>query len=282
MSLITLERSDGKLFTYGDVYRIFSYGLTGVGTTEAEIFSESKAIGDGDVVTGQRIPARVIDVQGLSLSRAANGIARIIANDFFSFRFEYKLHIEYKGRKAWIPALLKLYDLPTENIHAPQKLNVQFFCPNPFFRSESAFGKDIAQVTPMWGWPYMEHPTYGRVVSVYDFSQSVVITNEGDVPTHPVVEVRARGEVINPRIIKDDLFVEVQVTMATGDMLVIDFSANRVTLNGENIIQKVSKDSSLTSIVFERGDNLISYDAASGANVMSCHIYYYDLFNVGV
>lgn len=72
MAIATLIRSDGKTFAYGDIFRIMSYGLIGVGTTEVEIFSENKAIGDGDVVTGQRLPPRSIQIQAVCISRAAN------------------------------------------------------------------------------------------------------------------------------------------------------------------------------------------------------------------
>lgn len=300
MAIATLKRSDGKTFAYGDIFRIMSYGLIGVGTLSVEIFSENKAIGDGDVVTGQRLPPRTIQIQAVCISRAANTYARAVANDFFNPSYEYELHLDYKGSKAWIPCLLDVYDLPTENIHAKQALNISLFCPDPYFLSESSFGKNIAQVQGMAGFPYCEHPRLGRVASVYNFSQSVVIVNDGDAGAYPIVEISARREVRNPKIIKDGLFVQIGTDaqpyiMPARDTVVVDFDAKTVTKNpikhsephrtyftgGENIIQQVSKDSSLTTIVFEVGANTISYGAASGENVMNCTIYYNERY-VGV
>lgn len=293
--MVTLRRSDGATFIYGDIFRILSYGLTGVGKLDVEIFTEPNAQDDGDMVTGERVPMREIRIAAQCIGRSANQIARRVANRFFVPAYDYEIHLDYKGVKAWIPARLDEFDMPTENPHRPQSLSVTFLCPDPYFLSEDSFGKNIAQVVGCAGFPYMENPAYGWIASYYDFSRSVVIENDGDVVAYPLVEITANGHVENPKVIKDKYFVKVLDTMEAGGRIVIDFGAKTIRENpqkhfvgnrvyftgGANITQKASKDSSLLSIAFEPGPGIMSYAADDGENVMSCYIYLYQRY-VGV
>ena len=279
--MVTLVRSDGMKFAYGDIFNILSYGLTGTGALSMEIFSEKKAQGDGNEITAKRATPRTIDIHAVCVHRSANRIARRVANKFFSPVYEYEFHIDYKGTRAWIPCHLEAFELPTENIHRPQILKVSLFCPDPFYLSEDSYGKNIAQVTGMIGFPYIDLPRIGFIASVFNFSQSVFIQNNGDVNTYPVIEITAKGEVENPEIQKDEYFVRVLDTMRNGDKIIIDFNTKRVTKNDENISNKLSKDSRLTRISFERGTNRISYAAAHGENVMNVFVYFNERY-VGV
>lgn len=275
MAKVWLARDDGAEFAFGDIFRITSYGLTGTGHLEVEIFTENKAVGDGDIITGQRLPSREIRIESVCITKAGNEIARRVANAFFNPIYEYELHLEYKDQKRWVPCLLSIYDLPTENTHRPQALTVAFLCPDPLFLSEDSFGHNIASIMPRHGFPYMCHPVYGTLASVFNFGQSVVIQNDGDVATWPRVKITARGHVENPSIIKDELFVRIQDTMDMGDEIVVDFTRKTVHKNGVNIVQKLSKDSSLTSIAFQVGTNVIGYAADDGENVMNVFVDVY-------
>lgn len=284
--MVTLVRSDGKTFEYGDLFRIYSEGLSGVGYMEVELFTSAKALGDGDDITGQRIKPRTITINAVCRSRILNDSARRTANSFFNPRHDYTCHIDYNKdnsdetrRQVWIPCRLQLFDLPTKNIHKRQKLNVELFCPDPIFYGKDDHMIDIAEVEPRLGYPYLDNPDHGRVASVYKYGRQVSVENVGDYVTYPKVRIIARGEVVNPQINVDDLFVRAMLTMAAGDEMIIDFGGNTVTMNGENIIQRVSKDSGLVDIGFPVGTtSRVSYGAEAGETAMSASLTYYDRY----
>ena len=57
-------------------------------------------------------------------------------------------------------------DLPTNNVFAPQMFTLSVFCPSPYFKSYDDFGKDLASISPMMGFPLMISQEKGFVASL--------------------------------------------------------------------------------------------------------------------
>ena len=65
------------------------------------------------------------------------------------------------------------------------------------------------------------------------------------------------------------------------DVLVLDFMAAppRVTLNGENSIQRCTRDSTFVGMALDVGENVFWYEAEAGdVNTMSVSIEYFDRY----
>ncbi len=60
-------------------------------------------------------------------------------------------------------------DLPTNNVFGPQMFTLSVFCPSPYFKSYDDFGKDLASISPMMGFPLMISQEKGFVASTRNF-----------------------------------------------------------------------------------------------------------------
>lgn len=254
------------------------WGLTlidGAAAAEYEIFTENKAVGDGDIITGQRVKSRNLEITANVMNLNNNDILRKQAVSFFNPKHTYKIHLTYMGVTRWINGELAAFKCDNAYIWNPQMLSAFFLCPDPYWNSTDGFGKDIASETARWGFPYMDNPNYGVLVSLYNFSREVLFNYDGDVSGYFTAELSAEDTVENPRIIKDNNYVRIIDTMQAGDKIVIDFENARITKNGENILQKVDRKSNFTSIQMNPGINLISYEAESGDNNLHVVLRYH-------
>lgn len=110
-------------------------------------------------------------------------------------------------------------------------LALQWVCSDPrrYSMAERGVGVD-AQIGGVGG---LEYPlTYPLLYGTPVTPGTATVTNEGNVPTHPLVIVR--GEVENPLIVNQTTRrqLEFRITLAETDFLEIDTHAGTVLLNG--------------------------------------------------
>lgn len=284
--IVRIVRDDGEEFWIdNERWMIPNDGLENWANLPHSVSVQENASYDGGIVTNQRVEAVDRTVEAELLSPEGNAEARAEAIRFFSPRRTYDVHLTYQGRTRWCQGVQYAFKCETGNIYQPVAISWTVLCPMPYLLSEDNFGKDVAFITAKFGFPYhsvvQSTPAgvykRGFVMGVYDFNRTVDIRNDGDVTTFPRVVVRADGTVENPKISIGDKFVRFVGTLRQGDELVIDFEQRppRVTLNGQNAINKVDRASSFTSFQIEAGDTTFEYDADSGENVMSVSLYYW-------
>lgn len=275
--IIKLTRDDGEIFVAdGSVWGITS--LSGVDAAAFTVYTQENAVGDGSTVTGARVSARDIEFT-LRLKNAALGdVMRRVAISFFSPKHTYRVAITYRGVQRWIDAELSAFSCPSGNVYRTVELTALLLCPDPYFRSMDEFGRDIASVQGRFGFPYIDHPTKGFVVSAYNFVRTVLIDNDGDVDTFATAVFEATGDVTNPKLIIGDAYVRILDTMAARDIITIDLAQTRVAKNGVNILAKVDRTSSFTGMRFAPGQNTVRYAADIGENVLRVTLYYNKLY----
>jgi hypothetical protein len=151
---------------------------------------------------------------------------------------------------------------------------------NPYYKSYDNFGKDIAQIIPMTGFPYM-CTAQGKPTSVYNYdTKSVIVENDGDVDTYCKAIFRAKGTVVRPTLLVNGKFVRMLITLQQKDELILDFTTPKpnITLNGVNVIGSTDRTSDLSEMQLVEGENTIGYEAESGDNVLEVSIYYNKLY----
>ena len=140
------------------------------------------------------------------------------------------------------------------------------------FRSDD-FGKNMAAKTPLLALPFHIPPS-GIVMSKKEFAQETRLQNDGDRETGVVVTFVARGAVKNPRI--DNLttgeFLRIITDLNTGDSLSICTrrGEKRIELNGQNINQKIDRQSSFFQMIV--GENVLKYSADDGYNNLDVYL----------
>lgn len=138
----------------------------------------------------------------------------------------------------------------------------------------------------MFGFPFMSYlpvsdgsvkglPT-GFAVSRHVFQKEVDISNDGDVPSGMRVIIRANGDVKNPLVKIGDGYIRVITYMRQGDVISMDASSRppKVTMNGENAMHLLDRNSSILDMMIAVGDTTIEYDADDGDQYMSVSVFF--------
>ena len=282
---IKFVRDDGAIYhfggKYGDIFDWLITEIKGIDAPNIEIFSETEAVTDGSIVTGSHITGRDIRIKASVRNRSLNDICRRAAIRFFNPKHSFALHITYMGMTRWIEGIIDGSSIPSGNVYKQQNLDITFFCAKPYFNSEDNFGKNIAAITPMFAFPYITTYDDGNYVHIpvvsayYNYARNVNIENDGEAETFMQVIMHILGTVTNPMITKDEVkFVRVLGTFHEGDIINIDMVNLDVTINGENALHKVDKESSFTDCAITPGANTVGFDADDGKDYMEVNVYY--------
>ena len=268
------KRSDGKQFVFGDnTFAILQ--MTGLDDLKPEIFKKKRAVGDGDIITGYRIPSRDLSVKAEIIDYRLNDTMRTVMTSFFSTHYKYDVYITYTGEQRYAKGCtLTRFYCPMGNIYEPIKPLVSMLCTDGYFLSVDEFGKNIAATKGGAGFPYVNLVNRSRPFGIYMFNREVQIFNDGDADAYCKAVFTFRGEVVNPSISKGDSFVKCLDTFHAGDTLIMDAYDKSITKNGVNISTKVDKGSRWNDLVFQIGDNSISYNADAGSNLVDVTIYF--------
>ena len=279
---IRIVRSDGKeFFADGRQSDPADWGITaisGISSASIENFTENKAVGDGDIVNGNRLQSREIEFTAIAKNRSMNTILRRYATSFFNPKYDYRIYVTYNGTTMWIDGIIQAVDIPSDHVRVQQSVTVNILCPDPPFHSMDEFGADIASISPLWTFEEIDDPDFGEPFDSYEFLQGVDITNNGDLETFCTVIIKANGSVTNPKFTSGSAYIRVLDTMEKGDVIEIDIAKRRITKNGENILAKIDRTSDFVNMAFAVGVNTVSFDADVGATLMSVRVYYNKLY----
>lgn len=266
-------RDDGLEFILGNEdWGILS--LEGADSLETEIYTESDAMGEGEFITGEQVKSREIIFVADTKRLSDLSVKRQSAMAFFNRKRSFKVYLSYRGVTRWIEGRLAGFKCPTNNVFEAVEITGTLLCPEPYWKSVDEFGKDIANIIPAFGFPYIAFVGQKYPVGYSEFSKEVHIYNDGDAETQIRAVIKAKDTVTNPALTKDEYGIYINATMQAGDVVEIDFSKRSVTMNGNNIITKLQKKSSLVNMTLEMGDNVITYMADAGDANMSVYVYY--------
>lgn len=282
---IRFVRSDEREFLIdGTDWKIPSKGLDGFGSYENDITTVDNAVGDGGIIVSDRIAPKDRTVTAISRNPYLNDVLRKSAISFFNPKFDYKMYITYMGITRWVKGKIYKFSIPAQNVNRVMEMNITLLSPNPFFKSYDNFGKNIASVVGMCGFPYLCSITSGTPKGItggkFNFAKKVLLDNDGDVDTYCKAVISANGDVVNPKIIINDNYVMVLDNMKANDVIIIDFTQNPPTVkkNGVNFIGHCDRTSAFDDMQLPVGSSEVSFDADTGSNLMNVSIYYNKLY----
>lgn len=273
---VAFTRSDGKQLAFDDAPMGIT-ALDGVGAPKLELFTEKAAVGDGDVITGRRVASRLITITASNRVISLNAQMRKIVSAFFNPLYSYDVDITYgQSKRSAHECELKAIAIPTGNIYKRFEVTLTLLSPTGYLDGDGLYGKDINNVVPRLGWPWVSVANVGMIYSVYEFTKAVTIDNDGDAPTYIRAVFTATGEdpVTNPKLIKGEYFVRVLTSIQPGDKLEIDTEKRLVKINGVNALHLVDRQSNWAGMRMEHGQNSFGFDADDHENQLSVRIYY--------
>lgn len=281
-----IVRSDGREFTIGDgEWRIVNDGLENWANLSYNVYSTEIPSSDGAIVTSKRVSS--IDRTIIAECKSDNpNQSRADAIQFFNPKYTYEVHMTYRGRTRWCSGEQLGFKASEGNMYRRPTITWTILCANPYLKSEDNFGQDIAEIVPMFAFPwYSALPpkdkskaitNEGAVVSAYKFARSIDITNDGDVSTGMRIIVRALGSVKNPSVRLGDGWIRLLTTLNPRDEVIFDVTSQPpiVTINGENAMHLVDRESSILNLRIDIGDTTLEYDADDGFQNLSVSVYW--------
>lgn len=143
--MIKLTRlSDQKEFVIdGDSSEWKATKIEGIDALTLNVYTETPAIGTGEIVTGKHTGRRDISVTAHRSSHKNISTARNTIMDFFNPDDTYTMEIQYNGKDLFIDCELLAYKLPTENIHRPLDLTFTMLCPDPYFTNNNEISTSV-------------------------------------------------------------------------------------------------------------------------------------------
>ena len=271
---INFVRSDGRTLAIDDSVLGLT-GAKGLDEPNIEVYSQKAAVGDGDIVTGQRVGSRTIEFVARVRNPALNEVIRRACTSFFAAGRTYDVYVtRYGSRRYATQCRLESMSIPTEKLTKPIALKVSLLMPEGYWLSVDSFGKNIAGVDGRCGYPFISLEGYGRIYGIYSYAGTVYLDNDGDAEAYCQAVFTAQGAVTNPKLIAGGSYVRVLCTLSSGDVLIIDGKTKGVTINGANAATMLDKASNFDGIVFGIGTNSIGYTADVGSNVVAVNVYY--------
>lgn len=272
---VVFTRSDGAVLAIDDTLLGLT-GLDGIGSSCVEIFSEKRAVGPGDVITGKRVTSRLITIKASARVHGRNEQLRTVLSAFFNSMHTYDAVFCYDGISRTAEACeLKVLDIPTGNIYAPLKWSLSLLCPGGYLQGEGLNGQNINEVRGGFGFPYVSLVGYGFNTGVFLFAREVPVQNDGAAPSYLRAVLTCRGPVKNPKLIKDEAFIRILTTLEKGDVLEIDTFQRSIRLNGKNAITLLDRESSFSGMTLEVGRSVIGFEADENDTLLDVSVYWH-------
>lgn len=165
----------------------------------------------------------------------------------------------------------------------PYNPNFQFVlkAAYPYWVSTHEQAVQISGLEPLFKFPWNMSKPYmlgNRIESHF-----ANIYCEGNVPTEFKVRFIAQGNVSNPKIGKvgSTEFIKIEKTLGKGEEILVDTSLGSISVTHiknnvrTNVIGLVTLDS--TFFKLNMGDNILTYEATSGVDVLDCILYHADV-----
>lgn len=293
---ITIELTcNGKTLRMGPNEDIDITKVTGLESSELELSTSDNALVDGASVDGKKIKPRPIHIEASFRSNKNNPENRARVIQFFNPKYTGRALITNMGVSRNIEYELEGWTFGTaQNMDNKLRILVDLICPDPYMLNVDNFGKNMANISPLFAFPWrvlatratgkLDYPPKARglmlggmTMGYRTLHKEVVLSNDGDVPTGVQIQfIATRGSVTNPKITNTGTgqFMRVKVVMQQGDILLIDTNDRHqvITLNGVNCYQRIDRQSEPFQLAV--GDNYLEYDADGNYTNLDVNLFY--------
>ncbi len=288
---------NGKRLAMGPGEDMDITSVTGLESSSLELSTSDNALIDGASVEGKKIKPRPIHIEASFRDNKNNSINRQKVIKFFNPKYTGNAIITCVGVSRNIEYELEGWTFKKKaNMDTKLSILVDLICPDPYMLHVDNYGKNIANITKMFAFPWLittkkqTADIYAAVAPEYKgtlsgsmpmgyrtLQKEVVLANDGDVPTGVQIKfVATRGTVTNPKItnIKTGQYMRVITELKKGDVLLVDTNDRHqvIELNGENYYQHIDRKSEAFKL--EVGDNYLEYDADGNYTNLDVNLYY--------
>ena len=265
--LIKAVRSDGQVFDYfGEDWGVVS--VTGIDFPTIEIYKANRGYGNGSIITGKRKESRQIEIKVKEFNKLNNATDRAKAIGFHNSNYTFDLYFTYMGVTRIAKGCeLESASLPNDNVWKRLYLTVSFLHPESDLLSEESSSTTFTDVVPMWHVTRAYAPNGSLIYGVINHAYNKVINYLGSEDTYIKATVEATGLVEGINIKVNGVAMHINVTMYSGDILVIDSETKTVKHNGVELAPALYAGENLPKLILKYGDNTISILADDEGNI---------------
>lgn len=193
---------------------------------------------------------------------------------YFRTKRYIKLWYKNSSRSVYIEGYVETFENnPWTQLQEPQ---ISIICPNPFWMSEKETSVDFSNSVALFEFPF-SIPSTGIEFSRYQTNASATV-NAGEIETGGIITFHALDAVANPKFYNSTTqqFFGLQFSMISGDIIVINTQKGEKSVRlvrggvASNLMQY--RESGSEWISFVPGENLVSYEATSGATDLRCRV----------
>lgn len=232
---------------------------------------------DGAMVTYKKIEPREIVIRGDIEKNENEDLNRELMIRFFNPKFSGELRVNRNGNEKKIGYEVSSFRFTNMKMAEWLEFEVILDCSSPYFSSMDDFGNNVASVSKQFAFPLAILPQRGgKIMGYKTFNNDVILNNDGDCETGCEIEIKANGgKVVNPKILLNDKFIAVNVSMENGEVLRINTNQRKksIMLNGRNVVQMIERKSTFFSL--DVGTNVLKYESDEGYAYMEVFVYFY-------
>jgi hypothetical protein len=294
---LTYESANGESveLSLSSVYHVnIRKDVTGLSDIQNELYAITSMGQDGETYLSQRLASRTIEISGNIRERDHNVSDRHkrTLTHILSPANTGRLVYELRGRRRVIDCILDNSPKFTPGA-VYDGFTVVLRCPYPLWREKSEERTDVASWAGGFELPepdgleiYESDTTWE--IGYREPALIVNVYNPGDWSAGVRAEFRALGTLTNPSLlnVKTGKFIRLtNLQLTAGDKVVIStgYGQKRITLTRGGVTFDAFQYWDIDSTYFELepGDNLFSYDADSGKEMLEVSIYH-DNYYLGV
>lgn len=279
---IIYKNSNGDKVVFNNIRPYILESVSGIGSPGIDSIT-TKSIGHGSYFHTNYLDERIISINV--------GIFGNSRRDMFKKRDELISILNpnldglliYKNDYLERQIECKVYSGPnySSKLRRLQKLTIEFICPDPMFKDLVPENNEMATIIPNFKFPLKIPKQSGIEFGIIESNPIGNIINHGDINTGFIVEFKAKGTVINPRImnIYTREFISVCIKLEANEILKINTNFNNKKveyINKDNEVENIFSLIDIDSTFFQLkvGDNHLKYDAEKGIDNLHVNIYY--------
>lgn len=231
---------------------------------------------DGASVTSVKVEPREITITG-DIEKNENELAnRDYLIRFFNPKQTGEMYITRNSVNRKIQYRVSSLDFTTNKMYE----RIQFILnlestEEPYFSDAKNRGNYLTAISPQFTFPLVINPT--KIMGYKTFKPVMPLVNDGDKETGiEIVAIAKRGKVDNLKfILNNNQYIKVNATLKEWDELRINTNPRKksVALNGENIINKIDRNSTFFSLKI--GKNILKYECDNGGTNIDINVLFY-------
>lgn len=251
-----------------------------------DLSTSANVLTDGSTLVSKRVAEAERTATIVYAGQRDPRVVRDEALSFFNPKHSFEVHVTHMGRTRWCEGELAARQCVIQPSRYPCRVTFTLLCLDPYMRGEDVHDDTMTDASPFFTFPFrcfLPGPgvSAGCVASVRVYDGLNTVVNSGGVPAPFRITAKFEQPVTNPTFHVNDRHVGLVYQFKAGDVLVLDFMAAppEVTLNGENSIQRCTRDSTFVGMVLGVGENTFWYESSGGdVNTMKVSIVYYDRY----